>query len=705
VSEPATDECAGAKGRLSNSDLAQLFGALIGVAIGAALALVLACVIFPPLGAYESGRAGTLDWAKGWARQEDREKGFYALTLLLGGTFGYLGAWLRIGGNRPTIVAAVLLAGSVPAMTMVIARAMAGSPLESTAYGMAAAIILTLLALLMRNVTGIDEAIENNSKPALPATNHEIEASRWARALILFAGFALIAALVVPLSVRSIAAPIGKDIHMAGNMIGPATFAFGMGLIPGIDYFTQYSVGTPWIFSFFLAPTAGDTLMNAIRFVVGEIVFFQITLFCFLWWFLRSWAWAIFLTVAILMVQFTTATPLHAPSSTSARYVLLMVIVGVFAWWIKRDFSPSITVLLALSLTGALFLGTETGVYACVAAAITTMLVMPGHVRCLRMIVLLAVLTFFFFMLLGLIAFGRGVLDYRYLWGLVEPLLLYASGLGAYPIEWFGGLHWFYNIISPGVALATIGWVAVVTRQPHPPFARQHLAALAMISLFGLFLSAKFINMSIVALWQVNSIGFLIVLAWWARGLIDWLGDLPLFRMRYGIRVAATGALWMLLAVFVCVIEDPRNPSLYAVQSYRTHPSLVNVLLAGTRHDCPEERLECGLQLTTPDDVALIARLSQPGERVALLFLQDWPLLIETRRASQFHFVPSVDVFTERQLQGSLRDINLIFLPRRPANVLGVTHAEMAAILVPMLKEKFTVVDESSSLLAWRRVR
>ena len=60
-------------------------------------------------------------------------------------------------------------------------------------------------------------------------------------------------------------------------------------------------------------------------------------------------------------------------------------------------------------------------------------------------------------------------------------------------------------------------------------------------------------------------------------------------------------------------------------------------------------------------------------------------------------------VFTERQLRDSLRDIDLIFLPRYPADTLGITNPDMAQSLLPMLRSDFKVVAETPTLLAWRR--
>jgi hypothetical protein len=140
------------------------------------------------------------------------------------------------------------------------------------------------------------------------------------------------------------------------------------------------------------------------------------------------------------------------------------------------------------------------------------------------------------------------------------------------------------------------------------------------------------------------------------------------------------------------------------VNSYRTHPTLVNNLLGGQQtYPCPPERTGCATTPVRTDDVTLITRLTRPHERVALLMLQDWPLLIEAHRASKFAFLPSAVIFTDRQLSSSLSDINLIFLPREPAATFGITHPDMARILVPMLRDNFSIVGETPDLLAWER--
>jgi hypothetical protein len=694
---------ASARNLLSGLDLARFAAALLGAAFGALVALAIACFIFPPPAAsFDPASLGVLNWAKSWAHPKPREMGFYALTLLLGSLGGWLGAHWQIAGRRASPWSAAPLLLLVPVINAAVAPAMTGGP-TVLLYDLAATATLFVIAFTIRyaarSVSDECGAMETTPQPLF----HHLR-SRGKTALILAGSTGLIAAFLLPLSARRVAEAIGFDIHQASFMIGPATYSFGRGLIPGIDYFTQYSVGTPWLFSFFLAPTASETMIQAVWFVVAEMIFFHVTLFCFLWWFLRGWGWALVVTVAVLMTQFTTSSPLYAPSSTSARYPLLALVACLFVLWVKRALSLPAAAPLAVALAGALFLNTETGVYASAAVAMAAVVAVPSLGRSVGKVAFLGALTFLFFMLLSLIAFGSGALDYRYLWFLIEPMILYAGGLGAWPIEWIGGLHWLYNIVAPGVALASIGWVAVTTREPALAGERTHLAALAMISLIGLFMSAKFVNMSIVALWQVNSLGFLIISAWWARALVDRLGDHPAIFGQISPRMLTTAAMAVLLGTFLAVIEDPRNPNLYTFASYRTHPSLVNALLGGAAvYDCPGERTGCTSQPIVPEDVALITRLTRPGERVALLFMQDWAYLIEARRPSKFHFLPSPDIFTERQLRDSLRDIDLIFLPREPAADLGVTNPQMVAIVVPMLRQGFSVVDQGAALLAWRR--
>ena len=704
--------------RLSGQDFSRLIGALFGVSIGAALALATACFVFPaPAGGFEAGHYGVLEWVRPQGRHEEREMAFFFLTLVFGGTFGWVGAAHYFGGRRPTLLSLVFLAALVPAATLVIGAAMTSDRLVAAAYAIPAIIILVAGIWFVRRFVG-DVSPGNPASGLKRRTSPASPDSMTIRPIVAAAICVLIMAVfVVPLEATSIAAFIGFDMHMASFMIGPATYSFAKNLVPGIDYFTQYSVGTPWLFSFLLAPTATETMVNAVWFVVVEILLFQISLLFFLRWFLRSWVWALVVGLACLMLQFGTSSPLYAPSSTSARYPLLIICVMSFVHWIRRDFAWPATLLLAAALASAIFLNTETGIYTCAAAAIVAVIMGPGVLAPAVRTVALGAATLIFFLVWNAIAFGPGVLQIQYLLLLLEPLMLYTGGLVGLPIEWFGGFHWIYNVVSPGIALASVAWVAASVRLESPPCPRTHLAALAMVALVGLFMTAKYINMSIVGLWQVNAVCLLVVVAWWMRALLEQLADRRRGSTRFAFRIGSkevsfqrgspraevTFGVALMLLLFLCTITDQRNPSLYAIPAYRTHPTVVNYLLGGPdKYPCLV-RPGCSATPVSPLDVDLVDRLTKPTDRVALLAIQDWTTLIEARRASKFHFLPSAVVFTERQLRDSLRDIDLIFLPRYPADTLGITNPDMAQRLLPMLRGNFKVVGETPTLLAWRR--
>ena len=704
---------------ISHSDLARLVGALFLAMLGTLIAVTLACAIFAPnTTTIIPTEVGGLEWAaKSWGRQdfhEDREKIFYALTLLFGGIGGFLGARWRVAGDRPTFLSAILLIASVPVLNEIIRRSMESDALTTTRYAALGAAGLLVSILVSRLAARFSWSANRIKQPIADAgsspsgrTMEELSSAKVA--LVFLLAVATIALLLIPIDAAAVARSIGYEMHMGLYMIGPATYRFAKGLVPGIDYYTQYSIGTPWLFSYFLGPTADRTMINAVWFEVAEMAFFEITLFAFLWWFLRSWVWALVLTVAILLTQFTTPDPLYAPSSTASRYPLLMLVALLFIEWMKRGLTLLVMPLLALALAGSLFLNTETGIYASGAVAIAAIATVPAAnwLFTLRQVLLLGAMTFIAFMLLSALAFGPGVFDVHFLAYLTEPMLLYGSGFGAFPLDWRDGWHWLYNIVAPGVTLATVGWAAIVARRPDPPFPRERLAALIFVSLAGLFLSAKYINMSLVSLWQVNCFGFLIVLAWWVRVLLDTLNNRPLITKPFVLRLGSLFAAGFaaLLFAWLLIVNDPRGPGLHAIASYRTLPTAVNRVFGIKWQKCTIPRTGCASRPLDSKDVALIQRLSKPGDRVAILDLQDWLYLVEAKRASKLFVQPGAMIFTQRQLRESLRDLDLIFLPRTPVERFGIQHDNVAEILVPQFKDKkFELVEEGAYLLAWKRV-
>jgi hypothetical protein len=700
-------------------DLSRLVGALIGVAIGALLAVVLACAVFSTHAAAEitPTKAGLLDWVAQLHHRDfhdDRKKIFYLATLIFGGAFGLLGAWLRPAGDRFKVLSLLLLIGFVPVMNEIIRRSMDSDVLDAGMYTAFGVLVLAGIVAFLRYVPGLSvfHRLQLEPHPADMQSSAALKEPARTRvaAIEVLVAIAVIAEFVVPTNVAAVARTIGYEVHMCLYMIGPATYEFGKGLIPGIDYLTLYSIGTPWLFHYFLDPSIAKTMVNAVWFEVAEMAFFEVTLFFFLWWLLRSWEWALVLTIAILLTQFPTPDSLYAPSSTASRYPLMAVVGSGLVLWVKRDLAISASLLLALALAGSLFMNTETGIDASVAVAIAAVATGPSLIRSIRQVVLLSILTIIAFLLFSAAAFGPGVFDIRFLQYLIEPMLLFAGGYGSVPIDWAKGSAWVYNIVAPGLALASLAWAAIVARDPNWKPVRDRLAALAWVSLVGLLMSAKYINMSLVTVWQVNSWAFLIVLGWWAKTLIGFVRDRRLITRPFALnlRQALAGGVAAIL-VFLLFGFNGGPSALYAIDSYRTFPSLVtnlvNRVFGAKSAPCDPHRTGCSSTPIARKDVELIRRLTQPDARVAVFGLMDWVYLVEAQRASKFFELPSATILTRRGLDESVRNIDLIFLPRVPPETFGITHGDVAKVLVPQLQKDFKMIAEGADLLAWKRIR
>jgi len=702
---------------LVQADLARFVGALVCAAFGVWLALAISCNYFPlHATALSPSHVGGLAWAtQSWGKEsgylEDREKGLFVLSLLLGGLGGYLGARWSLGRRLVTIQTAFVLALYIPVMSRLIGLSMVSPGPRAMLYAAAGAAALVVAALLLRSGPLIPQFVLPTNAPAAtpaPSAPGFLPKPSLQDALKAATGIAVFVVLLWPLDVARVARSVGYELHYGFFMVGAATYRFTSGLIPGIDYYNQYSVGVPWIFSYFLSPGAAQTMINAVWFVLGAMAIFQISLFFFLWWFLRSWGWAIVVAIGVMLTQFTSADPLFAPSSTAIRYPLVMVVASALVLWVRRGLSLSTLPVLALALAGSLFLNTETGSEACVAVAVA-ILGVGGVAHALRRGVLLAAATFIGFMLLSFVAFGRGVFDYHFLIYLFEPMVLFAAGFEAESIQWLGGWYWFYYIVAPGVALASIGWAIASARLERPPAGRDQLAALIFVAILGLLMTTKFINQSALSLWQVNCWAFIVVLAWWARRLLEPLGERSLLGRPVELRLQplAASLLGALLFVFLCDIHSARDPYLPPLTAYRTFPSPFNWPFGVRIQPCEaDHRPGCTAYAADPADVALIDRLTRPGDRVALIDWEDWVYLVAAERASQFPTLPSPMMFTQRQLQSSFcKDLGLLFLPNASPETFGLGNTEVAAILVPDVKTNFELAGTGKRLSAWRRVR
>ena len=524
----------------------------------------------------------------------------------------------------------------------------------------------------------------------------------WPYALVTL----LLLLLLVPSSTAAVASKISDDKHFIYFMVGPALYsAFGRDLVSGIDFYCQYGVGYGYLFSYLIAPTAPQTVVNYVGVVVSAMVLFYVGLFAFLRWFYESWRWALAVTLTVLFLQFHMDATFVDPSSYPLRYPLLALVCALAARWTSRGLSGLTGAALALGLGASLFLSTETGIYLAGAVTVTALLTRQDRLRTLWRLTGVGVMSAAVFMGVSVAAFGARTLDLRYPLLLMEPLLLYGGGYGALPIEWLGGWHYLYNFIAPGTALATVAWIAGAVRHDGPPQARARVSALSMLSLLALFMAVKYVNRSYVALWHVDALCPIAVMAWWVRAWVKVYGGRVLLAspIRVVARVPVLVGLAVLVVALLLTASDARNPNIYAFRAYLRYPSLLNSMFGVRGSAC--RQVDCVGPPVAQADVDLIRTRTQPHERVAIYSYLDWAFLIEARRPPKFAQVPSPYTHTRRQLVDSLAGVDLIFLRREgdATTTYGIDHPDLAAALVPDLTANFVREAEGEALVAWRR--
>ena len=521
------------------------------------------------------------------------------------------------------------------------------------------------------------------------------------RAQLIFLGVLFL--VLCPAPLEAVAARIGFEMHVVSFLIGPALYTFGDRLVPGIDYFTQYSVGQPYLFSFLLAPTAAGTMIRYAGWIVTAMFMFYAGMFYFLWWLYRSWRWAAAVTMLVLMSSFHTERPFFDPSSFPLRYPLLFVWLTAIVYLSRFQTDARFQAALACALGLSLFLNTETGIYMLIATGVvvTAITKSPLHGLYRYSGILAGSAAVFTILCLG--AFGPGIFDILFFKRIVEPFFIYGEGFGAWPVFWDFGWHLLYNLVSPGVALATMGWAVVRLRSAGQLEEKMRVVALLAASSVAIMMSVKYWNMSIAALWLVNSVMFWTVIAWWVIHALNF-AEAAQASSGASASVKPRTIKWALAiaaVMFVTVLNDSRNKSFYGLRAYGKYQGLLKRVM--WRHSDACSRMDCAVSPISKKDVELITSMTGERQRVAIFSPIDWAFLIEAKRAPHFEFVPSHATFTRRQLATATTGFDLIFTPRSAEKNRGIEHPELAAILVPLLDREFDVAAEGDALIAWRR--
>ena len=475
--------------------------ACLGVVVGVLLAVAIARMAFPADGRPTAVPDGLLSWTLPNIWLKPREKGFYVLALALGGMFGYFATYRILPGRITTRNLWLTLIVSVPVVNLIIARTLGGA--SFLIPGLAALGLGAALATLICKAGRAARCEPGQIPPLRPASVRS-----FGPILLILAIMTL---LLIPSSFTAVAAKIGLNHHPVAFVIGPALYFLGNGLLPGMDYYTQYSIGYPWLFHFVMGQSAGQAVVACVTTVILATWLFYAHLVHLLQWLYRSWTVAAIVAFIPLLLGFAYPsdypTSFIGPSNGVLRYPLLTVCAVLTAFWAETPARPGRLASIAAATGLAIFLEIESGIVMLVAAPMTVFLIHPWRSSIILPIFAFIAVSLAVFAATLLAVFGPAALQIEFLRRLFEGVVLYGtSGFSAWPSNWtLGEWNWLYHFVAPGASLATIGVIARTANLES--FDKRRMAVLGFLAVSGLMLLAKFVNMSLGAVWQMSAIG------------------------------------------------------------------------------------------------------------------------------------------------------------------------------------------------------
>jgi hypothetical protein len=694
--------------------------ACLGVVVGVLLALAIARLAFPADGRPSTVPDGLLSWGLPGVWLKPREKGFYLLSLVLGGTLSYFATCKVLHGKVMARYLWSTLILSVPIVNLIIAKTLGGASFlipGFAALGIGAAFGTLLYA---RGKPLVSTAQYSVTAP-------DIIAKRWP----YFAILAIMSLLSIPSSFAAVAAKVGLNAHPVSFVIGPALYFLGNGLLPGTDYYTQYSIGYPWLFHFVMGQSAGHAILVGVTVIIVATWLFYAHLIYLLHWLYRSWTAAAIVALIPLMLGFVYSsvypTPFVAPSSSILRYPLLTICALLTSFWAETPARPARLASIAAATGLSIFLEIESGIVMMVAAPMTVFLIHPWRSYIILPIFAFVAISLAVFAVILFAVFGSAAFQIEFLRRLFEGVVLYStSGFSALPANWaLGEWNWLYHIVAPGASLATI---AVIARAANlAAFDKRRMAALGFLAVSGLMLLAKYGSTSITAVWQMSSIGPFSVLGWWCvallrridpgmtvkgNGLVGSPRDVPErtaiggWRRRASpLRSAVAAAMIIFAVAFVYSPSESRNPGGYGLTAWTHYPSLLKWPFARPT-GCVQ--MDCVANLPAASDVALIASRTRPHEQVAIVLDEyDWAYLLAAHRPPLVFFLPSAFIFTREQFEETLHRINnvdYLFVTKGSNGESNIERADFRTVIAPLLGTAFQKDGEGERLVAWKRV-
>jgi hypothetical protein len=526
----------------------------------------------------------------------------------------------------------------------------------------------------------------------------------------------LLLMILIPTSVADVAKGIGINPHPISFFIGPALYSYGAQLVPNIDYMSQYGVGLAVVFQYFLSDSIAEAFTASVLVTLLGTAFFVATFYFLAKWTLESGGWAFFVTLIALILNFFGPFPFGAPSAWPVRYPLLPLFCLLFIVYCRASLIADegadwrrivIPLLLGLLAGVSVFWLTEIGLYMIAIGAFCVWHVTAGHVRAAGVALIYVGMSIATFMVLSAVAFGAGVLSVAFIKGLFTPAVVYGSGFGAWPINWLAPYEYFTNVLIPLVLVATTIW-AISTSASEPPshkdeHEKRHL--LLMLSLLGLAMISKYLNMSLSAVWFSNAYYPLLVFALWLRLAIRQVaGPLGVTSRRQPLFVQVASACVLGVgAIYVWTFEDQRMNTQFGIQAYALYPSVIRQT-GYPKTTMPIARpMDFALADVADQDVALIQKLVAPKQPVYIYSSRDWVYAMRAQRAPGLPFIPSSMSLLKNEAEQALSHANVVFMDTSKP-LWEPDNTELREYLRHLLASEFQEEQRGVDLVAYRRL-
>jgi hypothetical protein len=526
----------------------------------------------------------------------------------------------------------------------------------------------------------------------------------WRTAWLLCLPLALLlVGLLGPYHVPTVASECNTELHVASYLLGPSLYYRAPGTVPGLDFESHYGIGHAYAFSFVVG--GGGLQKTLERYVVFllvvSVLYFLSAMLVFTDWLRSPWA-ALAVTLALV---FTCCEGLayNMPSCWPIRHPFLFVFLFAAVRGVEtggRGWCVAAGGIAGLSL----FWQTDIGLYTLAGGAALYAGAWLFLGNSLWRPVVFLVLGVGSFVALCTLLFGPRVLSVTFAERLLEPLLLYANGFGNQLMNWAPGWGYWYNIIGPGLAIASVGVMIAYGRRGEaiPPRAVLYGAAASLIGLAMLF---KWVNRSIDVLWALNGGLVVAVAGWWAwlgwRALAQTLASETRPTLGFARQVAAAVSVIGLVGLGVwqdCAALDPSergnspSPFVRAIAWLDHFHNPINAARKG---------LEPNVRPSPIDEeaTAYIHDNTRKTERVVVVSGADWNYLVDAGRAprlcwAQLYLVHS-PVLLER-CANDLEHSDRVFVDEVGLYDLMWTNNATFRRVRAILDEHFEIADDAT---------